>query len=170
MSAGQVAERGGWGPFASPKALSHLCIGGTLACCEVERASRPSSSWFPLLGIPGAFFVLGAQVELHRCVSGAAPEQCCSVWALASVLPCQSPGESGHCGRETWPAHPPVPFSAPGVRLSSRQRSSTVGPRNVCGHLEVSGACLRELASFVPAPGERTAPKESQGDLDRSGE
>lgn len=170
MSAGQVAERGGWGPFTSPKALSHLCIGGALACCEVERASRPSSSWFPLLGISGAFFVLGAQVELHRCVSGAAPEQCCSVWALASVLPCQSPGESGHC----WQGD--LACTSPCALFCSRGEA-VLAPEIVhCGAQKCMWAlggvwCLPQRTGFIRSSSRREdSIQESQGGLDRSGE
>lgn len=61
--------------------------------------------------------------------------------ALATVLPYQSPGDSGHCGRETWPAHPRVPFTTPGVLLSlcQAERSPTVGPRNACGCVQGEG-------------------------------
>ena len=134
--------------------------------CASEVRS-PAAKLRELPGLPPPGFHFLASPEHSSCLehswscTGVSQElrpnnaALCGLWPRCYLVKARV--NPGTAGRETWPAHPPVPFSAPGVRLSSRQRSSTVGPRNVCGHLAVSGACLRELASSVPAPGERTA-------------
>lgn len=110
----QVAERGGWRTFTSPRHFPPL-VGWWQHLLATELGELLV---LLLLCISGAFFMLRGPPEVSRCVPGAESEQRCSVWALASLPPYQSSSDSGYCRPGRLGRHTPLSPSPLGVRLS----------------------------------------------------